>query len=244
MSCQWREKISLYVDDELAPPARQDMAQHLRSCPECSAGLIDQLELKRTVHVAGRRFTAPPELRSALSRSVRGKSRSGSAWNWSMAFAIVILAAAVAWMAYSGWKQPDPQLAELVDQHITTLASSNPVDVISEDRHTVKPWFQGKVPFAFNLPELAKTEFALIGGKSSFLGQRPAAQLLYTYGPHRITVLIVQDQSGNRPLKFYSGYSFTVGDWVQNGLRFLVATDAPREEASRLAVLLQEANRT
>ena len=44
------------------------------------------------------------------------------------------------------------------------LSSPNPVDVISDDRHTVKPWFQGKLPFTFNLPELAGSNFTLIGG--------------------------------------------------------------------------------
>jgi len=50
----------------------------------------------------------------------------------------------------SGRKQ---EIAELLDVHIATLASTNPVDVVSSDRHTVKPWFQGKLPFTFNLPE-------------------------------------------------------------------------------------------
>jgi anti-sigma factor RsiW len=48
---------------------------------------------------------------------------------------------------------------------VATLASSSPVEVISTDRHTVEPWFQGKIPFAFNLPELQNTEFSLLGGR-------------------------------------------------------------------------------
>ena len=43
------------------------------------------------------------------------------------------------------------QLAQLLDMHVAALASANPVDVVSSDRHTVKPWFQGKLPFTFNL---------------------------------------------------------------------------------------------
>ncbi len=48
----------------------------------------------------------------------------------------------------------DQALAELADLHVATMASGTPVDVVSTDRHTVKPWFQGKIPFTFNLPEL------------------------------------------------------------------------------------------
>ena len=44
-------------------------------------------------------------------------------------------------------------VTEVFDQHIATLAGSSPPQVVSTDRHTVKPWFQGKIPFSFNLPE-------------------------------------------------------------------------------------------
>ncbi len=47
------------------------------------------------------------------------------------------------------------------------------------DRHTVKPWFQGKIPFAFNLPELQNSEFSLLGGRMTYLEQTPGAHLIY-----------------------------------------------------------------
>ena len=69
--------------------------------------------------------------------------------------------------------------SEIADLHVATLASSSPVDVISTDRHTVKPWFQGKIPFAFNLPELQNSEFSLLGGRMTYLDQTPGAHLIY-----------------------------------------------------------------
>jgi len=73
----------------------------------------------------------------------------------------------------------DHVFSEIADLHVSTLASSSPVDVISTDRHTVKPWFQGKIPFAFNLPELQNSEFTLIGGRMTYLDQTPGAHLIY-----------------------------------------------------------------
>ena len=61
--------------------------------------------------------------------------------------------------------------SELADLHVSALASATPVDVISTDRHTVKPWFQGRIPFSFNLPELQGSEFTLIGGRVTYLAQ-------------------------------------------------------------------------
>jgi anti-sigma factor RsiW len=64
--------------------------------------------------------------------------------------------ASVLWIQHS--RRAD-SLSEVADLHVGALASANPVDVVSTDRHTVKPWFQGRIPFSFNIPELAGTEF-------------------------------------------------------------------------------------
>lgn len=51
------------------------------------------------------------------------------------------------------WSSPqeDWAFSELADLHAATLASSNPVDVISSDRHTVKPWFREQAITALDL---------------------------------------------------------------------------------------------
>ena len=77
-------------------------------------------------------------------------------------------------------------LAQLLDLHVATTASSNPVDVLSTDRHTVKPWFQGKLPYAFNLPEFQDTPFKLIGGKLVYFRHTAGAQLLVELRKHQI----------------------------------------------------------
>jgi hypothetical protein len=56
------------------------------------------------------------------------------------------------------------------------------VDVISTDRHTVKPWFQGRLPFAFNLPDLQNSELSLRGGRMTYLEQTSGAHLITMCG--------------------------------------------------------------
>ena len=85
--------------------------------------------------------------------------------------------------------------SEIADLHVATLASSSPVDVISTDRHTVKPWFQGKIPIAFNLPELENSEFSLLGGRMTYLDQTPGAHLIYDMRKHHISVFVFQERS-------------------------------------------------
>jgi len=74
---------------------------------------------------------------------------------FAAAMAGVVLVLGALTSTYVGTRSGQDQVfSEIADLHVAALASSSPVDVISTDRHTVKPWFQGKIPFAFNLPDL------------------------------------------------------------------------------------------
>src|SRR6202035_5334129 len=72
--------------------------------------------------------------------------------------------------------------AELLDQHLSTLSSGATPQVISTDRHTVKPWFQGRLPFSFNLPDAQALppDTTLRGANLTYLRGQPAALLLFT----------------------------------------------------------------
>jgi hypothetical protein len=50
-------------------------------------------------------------------------------------------------------RRSDTLTAELLDQHLATLSNSAVPQVVSSDKHTVKPRFQGRLPFSFNLPD-------------------------------------------------------------------------------------------
>src|SRR5207248_10840923 len=122
--------------------------------------------------------------------------RSRSLPSWLPGFALA--AAAIIVVAVGLGLLPRPRqhdvLAEITDLHVSTLASANPVDVISTDRHTVKPWFQGKLPFTFDLPELQGSQFTLVGGRLVYLAHEPGAHLIYNVRSHHISVFILQDR--------------------------------------------------
>ena len=243
MNCEYRQKIALYADGELGPPEQQEVSVHLGSCPECSAALLELLEMKKSVRLAGNQFNAPPELRRAVRETLHRRETPAAFWKWGFAAACCLLVATLSFMVYSREQRQDTVIASLVDQHVIALASDHPVDVISTDRHTVKPWFQGKLPFTFNLPELANSPFTLIGGKTVYQRQEPGAELLYEIRKHRISVFIFRGQAGSTKLVRDRSSSFTVEHWTEGGLRFYLVTDATGEDADLLASMLQEANR-
>lgn len=241
MSCEWQEKVALLVDDELQPAAQEEVSAHLAGCSQCAAAVAEQLAMKRAVRVAASRYTAPPDLHAAIYRQLHPHARVSPWWKWGMSLACLVLIAALAFTLWPGAGRKDPLTAELVDQHVIALSSPNPVDVISEDRHTVKPWFQGKLPFTFNLPDLAGSNFKLIGGKAVYLQQAPGAELLYQAGQHKISVFVLQQREKR---KSGGSVSFTVKSWSENGLQFYLVTDANDAEAAGLVKMFQEANRS
>jgi anti-sigma factor RsiW len=243
MNCKYRQKIALYADGELGPPEHLEVSSHLTTCPECSAALLELLAMKKSVRLAGTRFSAPLELRRAVQEKLSVRKTPVAFWKWGFAAACCLLVATLSFMVYSRDQRQNIVIANLVDQHVIALASPNPIDVISESRHTVKPWFQGKLPFTFNLPELADSPFSLKGGKVVYQRQEPGAELLYEIRKHKISVFIFRGEAGTRKLVHDRGSSFTVEHWTEGGLRFYVVTDATGEDADQLAAMLQEANR-
>lgn len=137
--------------------------------------------------------------------------------------------------------------SEVADLHVAALASDHPVDVVSTDRHTVKPWFQGKIPFSFNLPEFGGTEFTLVGGRLVYFHQQAGAQLIVAMRQHKISVLILQetsqlDRSTPRSSDVQQ-FSFNVSTWTtSHGLRFFVVGDTEPAEIEKLVDLLRRAN--
>ncbi len=246
MACEeWSGKVELYLDGELASAEASALSAHLRGCAACAGQMIERAQLKRTVHFAGKRYEPSPQLRNKIVKSIAARSRTRFGW-WKLgavAAAILLVASGVLY-SHIGRENARQQriYSELADLHVATLASSAPVDVISSDRHTVKPWFQGKVPFTFNLPELQGTQFSLLGGRVTYLQQTPGAHLIYQVRKHEVSVFIFPERSGpSLPSGQANEVTFNVETWAQNGLRYFVLGDASRDDIQALSRLLRDA---
>src|ERR1700733_9055584 len=173
MVCEtWTDKLDAYLEGELMGADARAVSEHLRGCPGCAAESLNRVQQKRAVQTAGQKFTADPAFRARIQQSIAPRRAPG--WNrfWFpvLATAMVLVIAGAISLTPSRQRRGEQQLlSELTDLHVAPLASANPVDVISTDRHTVKPWFAGKIPFTFNLPELQSSPFVLVGGRVSYL---------------------------------------------------------------------------
>jgi anti-sigma factor RsiW len=249
MVCEsWRERLDTCLDGELPQDELRTFDAHVRNCSSCSADVLSRVQLKRALHLAGKRFTPSAEFRQRMQQSITSKPRHSFRLGWMLAAtAAVVLVVGTFTSTYLGNRSGKDQVfSEIADLHVATLASSSPVDVISTDRHTVKPWFQGRIPFAFNLPELQNSEFSLLGGRMTYLEQTPGAHLIYDVRKHHISVFVFQERSlpaglTERSLK-PAKLSFNMETWSRGGLRYFVIGDASTADIDSLARLFKTAS--
>lgn len=256
MGCEaWTEKLDAYFDGELPASEARSLQQHLRECATCSALGLAKVQAKLVVKSAGQRFVPDPAFRARIEKSMTGRARSSGlslslkGRGWLPVFEIITVAAVVLigaalFLTLHRERGEQQLISELVDQHVATLASANPVDVISSDRHTVKPWFEGKIPFTFNLPELQGTPFVLVGGRVSYLSQSPGAELIFRVRQHQISVFLFQERGPTHMREneaVQTALSFQVRSWRHNGLSYFVIGDASPLDLDKLSELMKAA---
>jgi anti-sigma factor RsiW len=125
------------------------------------------------------------------------------------------------------------------------LTDNSASQVISSDRHTVKPWFQGKLPFSFNLPEDLPPGARLNGGNLVYLNDQPAAQLLFSIGLHHASVFIEQrNNSGPSPELASTHSGFQVVGFTTDNLAVIALSDVELPRLIQLAKALESAQAT
>ena len=135
------------------------------------------------------------------------------------------------------------RISSTSSSEVTVRASANPVDVVSTDKHTVKPWFAGKLPFSFNLPELQNSSFTLAGGRVVYFEHSSGAQLLFNVRKHQLSVFIFKDEQQKLP--FYEGtatatrLALHMESWSEGGLRYFIVSDAPASDVHALSELMR-----
>jgi mycothiol system anti-sigma-R factor len=156
----------------------------------------------------------------------------------------------LSWLAWAGWpvavaastllatvllQQRALEANGVVAAHVRSLLADHLNDVVSTDRHTVKPWFAGKLDFSPPVPDLSAQGFELVGGRLDYLRDRPVAAVVYRKHGHVINVLsspIGRDLGDLPHTKHVRGY--TMRAWQQSGLDVVAVSDIDPLELARL----------
>jgi anti-sigma factor RsiW len=241
----WKAKLDTYLDGELPSEEMRTFDAHVHNCSSCAADALAHVQMKRGIQAAGKRFAPTSEFRRRVQSNIATKPQRSFRLTWMFAAALSIVVVASLLTTYLGVQRSRREQAysEIADLHVAALASSSRVDVVSSDRHTVKPWFQGKIPFALDLPEVQNSEFSLLGGRMTYFGQTPGAHLIYTIRKHEISVFVFQEGALRDRWVDSSSLtkhlSFSMETWSQGGLRYFVIGDASIADIHNLAKLFK-----
>jgi anti-sigma factor RsiW len=240
--------VHAYLDGELDPANALAVEKRMSTDPILAAECERVDAQQRLMRSALPRDAPPPGLRRRIETTV-GLARprptfAQRQYSWRALAASIALTAMVAGSTTSMLLAPPPASDTtrigVVDAHIRALMAPQPIDVASSDRHTVKPWFNGRIPQAPRVVDLAKADFPLVGGRVDVVGETPVPTLVYGHRKHLISVTAVPDgkHADSAPvLSAADGYN--VYRWTEGGVAYWAVSDLAPGELDTLVTLFR-----
>jgi anti-sigma factor RsiW len=251
MNCnETQEVIDGYLDGELDVVHNRAVEQHLQECAACARSWQGQQSLRKVMAGGSLYFEAPKGLAKRVRSAVRHASKAESprwSWRWDwrwtrmvapLAAAAVVVLIAMPLVMHTSTENRLSQ--EIVSSHVRSLMANHLTDVASTDKHTVKPWFNGKVPFSPPVTDLADQAFPLIGGRLDYVENHPVAALVYQHRRHFINLFIRPSTSSSskaEELRTQQGYN--VLHWSQDGMEFWAVSDMNQGDLGDFVRLLR-----
>jgi anti-sigma factor RsiW len=240
--------LHAYVDGELDLAHVLEVEQHLHGCPACARACDEVRELRAALRNSLRRFQPPESLanrvRAALRQQDQGRRPAVRHWRLAaLAASVVVLVLGMASLAYI-WSGPSARnrlVQEVIDSHIRAQLAGHLLDVASSDRHTVKPWFQGKLDFAPTVRDLSDEGFSLVGGRLDYVNGRPVAALVYRRRQHVINLLCwpAQAWEADRRTRSETRQGYHLVSWRRQGMNWWAVSDLNAGELAEFARLVQ-----
>jgi anti-sigma factor RsiW len=249
MSCdQTGTVLHGYFDNELDAVGAAAFERHLELCSECVDEVGALESLRSFLNGAQLYERAPVSFRKKVLADLSSASSVSNAptstqWRW------LAIAAAILVFVYAGWRVVTGQLgdnyetvlaAEVVDAHLRSLQPGHLTDVTSSDRHTVKPWFDGKLDFSPPVQDFADQGFSLQGGRLDIVQGQAIAALIYSRHKHIVSVFIWPTREREGPSRAGSLRGYQWIDWRKDGMEFCAVSDVAPADLQRLQRIFTE----
>ena len=228
--------VHAYVDGELDPAHALEVERQIAGDPALAAERERIEALRRAIAQQLPRESAPPGLARRVEAALGLRpARTASHPSWRALAASVAVAAflgsGATWLVLS----PGPGDADMiVGNHLRALMAPQPVDVGSTDQHTVKPWFNGRIPEAPRVVDLASEGFPLVGGRIDVVGRTPVPTLVYRHRQHLISLSALPlGRAAPMPPEQIAGYNIV--SWTENGLAYWAVSDLAAADLNTFA---------
>lgn len=255
------ELLPAYLDQELGVAEAMAMERHVSGCAQCQAELAEQKAASAGLRRAGTYYRAPAGLAARIDAGLRqsrapdrslaarfferlraalGTGAGAAAWTRLGAVAASVLM--LLWSAglYLSLPSEQDRLAqELVASHVRSLQVEHLSDVASSDKHTVKPWFNGKLDFSPPVIDLTAQEFALEGGRLDYVDGRSVAVLVYRHRKHPINLYIWPVAQADASPQAQDRLGYHLVSWTAGGMKFWVVSDLALAELEDFVTMIR-----
>jgi anti-sigma factor RsiW len=242
------ELLPAYLDQELGTPDLLDMERHLGSCAGCRKELAELRRVSEGFKKQAVYFTAPDHLAHRIAANLPRSRRTDAGYKgWSLGLSWMSLGVALGSLVALIWSgvlyvavpsTQDKLVDELVSSHVRSLLVDHLADVASSDKHTVKPWFNGKLDYSPPVFDLASNGFPLTGGRLDYLNGRAVAVLVYRRKLHPINVYVWPSKNSVAPTtREQQGYNL-IG-WSANGMEYWAVSDLAANELEMFVTTLR-----
>ena len=242
MECEQSLQTQAYLDGELDAADALKAEQHLENCAQCQALAADHATLKAALtHASYHRADVAlrAKIGRALDRETKPAGRRPGFWlgagsgGGAMAIAAVI--------AFFFLLPADSLVNDLTEAHLRSLMGNHMIDVVSSDRHTVKPWFAGHTDVSPPAHDFAAQGFTLVGGRADYVHGARAAVVVYRHGAHIINLFAWADHGASLPRAgMRDGYRILL--WKQDDLNFAAVSDVTDAELEEFADLVKKSD--
>ena len=182
--------LEAYLDQELGVADAVRLEAHLAACERCQQWLRERRTLRARLHSAPLRYRMPPGLEGALRARAAPPHHRRPAASWPRALAASLLAGLLGLWAGRWLGERRVAGQEWVGAYVGSTLSSHPLDVLSSDHHTVKPWLSARLPWSPPVPEMDGPEESLLGARVDYIGRHAVAALVYRHGKHQVDVFV------------------------------------------------------
>jgi anti-sigma factor RsiW len=193
-------------------------------------------------------YAIPASLKEKLTESVSSRSPSkANVFSWFSLSTGVMVACVSLIVAFelgqSTAHPPSEQflVEDVVSSHVRSLMVSHLSDVVSTDKHTVKPWFEGKLDFSPDVRDFKDNGFPLIGGRLDYIGSRAAAALVFKFQLHVVNVLEYPVQGAEHTTPHFNTVrGYQLFSWTKNGMMYWVVSDLNASDLERFVNLWRD----
>jgi anti-sigma factor RsiW len=256
VQCAESLRVQAYFDGEVDAVSAAEIERHADHCNECRA-LLEDLEKVRTALRRDVSYGAtPPELRAQILRALDQEGTAGQVGIaaarrpavfrgrrlfWTGAFSGIGGAAIAAAMVFFLVLPSalSPLTNDLVSAHVRSLMPAHLIDVVSTDRHTVKPWFAGHADVSPVVADFESQGYKLIGGRADYIEHQRSAVVVYQHGPHVINVFTWSAGNLRNPSNTTRN-GFHLAFWQQGDIQYCAVSDTGWDELLGLVRLLRE----